>query len=121
MQSFAPGPTPGSERLALAFSNVGHSFSHLFMLLYPTVVLVLEQEFSMSYGELLALMTIGNILFGVGALPAGWLGDRWSRAGMMVIFFFGIGLASILTGFAESPLQIGIGLLAIGIQDKDRL
>ena len=27
-----------SARLSLAFSNIGHSFSHLFMLLYPTVV-----------------------------------------------------------------------------------
>lgn len=35
------------------------------MLLYPTVVLVLEREFAMSYGELLALLTVSNVLFGV--------------------------------------------------------
>lgn len=33
---------------------------------------------------------------------------------MMVVFFFGIGGASILTGFAGTPLQMGIGLFAIG-------
>ncbi len=115
MQSFSPEPTLGSERLALAFSNVGHSFSHLFMLLYPTVVLVLEHEFSMSYGELLALMTIGNILFGVGALPAGWLGDRWSMPAMMVVFFVGLGGASVLTGLTSSPLGIAVGLAFIGL------
>jgi len=115
MQSFSPEPTLGSERLALAFSNVGHSFSHLFMLLYPTVVLVLEHEFNMSYGELLALMTIGNVLFGVGALPAGWLGDRWSMRAMMVVFFVGLGGASILTGLTSSPLGIAVGLAFIGL------
>ncbi len=27
-----------TARLSLGFSTIGHSFSHLFMLLYPTVV-----------------------------------------------------------------------------------
>ncbi len=115
MQSSSPTPSLGSERLALAFSNVGHSFSHLFMLLYPTVVLALEPEFNMSYGELLALMTVGNILFGVGALPAGWLGDRWSMQAMMVVFFVGLGSASVLTGLTSSPIGIVVGLTLIGL------
>jgi MFS family permease len=104
-----------SAPLALAFSNVGHSFSHLFMLLYPTVVLALEHEFGMSYGELLALLTVGNVLFGIGALPAGWLGDRWSMPAMMVVFFIGLGSASVLTGFMASPLGIAVGLALIGL------
>ena len=33
---------------------------------------------------------------------------------MMVIFFIGIGFASMLTALAETPLQIGAGLFAIG-------
>ena len=34
---------------------------------------------------------------------------------MMVVFFIGIGLASIATGFAQSPLQIGVLLFVVGI------
>lgn len=34
---------------------------------------------------------------------------------MMVVFFIGIGLASILTGFAQTPFQIGAMLLVVGI------
>ncbi len=34
---------------------------------------------------------------------------------MMVVFFIGIGIASILTGFAQSPLQIGVLLFVVGI------
>jgi MFS family permease len=34
---------------------------------------------------------------------------------MMVVFFIGIGLASIATGFANSPIQIGFGLFVIGM------
>lgn len=103
------------DTLRILFLNAGHFCDHMFMLLFTTVVIALETEFATSYGTLLAFSTAGFVAFGAGALPAGWLGDRWSRAGMMVIFFIGIGLASILTGFARTPLQIGLGLLAIGI------
>ena len=45
---------PGSF-LPLAFGNVAHSYSHLFMLMYATVVLALEAEWGLSYAELIAV------------------------------------------------------------------
>ncbi|HEX9465871.1 MAG TPA: MFS transporter [Alphaproteobacteria bacterium] len=103
-----------SARLAQAFSNVGHSYSHILTILYPTVVLGLEHEWGLPYGELIALMLGGQVLFGVAALPAGWLGDRWSTLGMMVVFFIGAGAAAVLTGLARSPLELALGLALIG-------
>jgi FSR family fosmidomycin resistance protein-like MFS transporter len=61
------------------------------------------------------LLTVGYVLFGVGALPAGWLGDRWSMVGMMLVFFFGLGASSILTGLMSTPLGIAVGLALIGV------
>ncbi len=90
-------------------------YSHLFMLLFPTVVLALGPTFDRSYGELLALATPGFIAFGVCALPAGRLGDRWSGFGMMVVFFMGTGAAAMLTGLARSPFEIAAGLTLIGV------
>ena len=104
-----------SATLSIAFAQIGHSMSHIFMLLYPTVVLALEKEFHQSYGELLVLMTLGNVLFGVAALPAGWLGDRWSTLGMMIIFFLGLGASSIFTGFMTSTGGLVLGLAFIGL------
>lgn len=104
-----------SPRLAIAFSCAGHLYSHLFMLLYPTVVLVLGPAFDASYGELLTLATPGFIAFGLCALPAGRLGDRWSGFGMMVVFFIGTGSAAMLTGLARTPFEIAAGLTLIGV------
>ena len=101
--------------IRLLFLNIGHFLDHLFMLIFATAVLAMVIEFDTTYGALLPLATAGFVAFGAGALPAGWLGDRWSRDGMMVVFFIGIGLASIVTGFAQTPLQVGGGLLLIGI------
>ena len=100
---------------AIVFSNAGHSFSHMFTVLYATAVLYLPKVFDLPYGELLGLSSLGLVLFGLAALPAGWLGDRWSQIGMMVIFFVGVGVGSIVIGFAEEPDGLFLGLTLIGL------
>mgnify|MGYP000176805809 FL=1 len=102
-------------RTAIIFSNVGHGFSHMFTLLYATAVLYLPKVFDLPYGELLGLSSLGLVLFGVAALPAGWLGDRWSQIGMMAIFFLGIGVGAIVVGLAVGPERLFIGLTLIGL------
>jgi len=55
------------------------------------------------------------VLYGFAALPAGWLGDRWSAERMMVLFFAGSGVAAIVTGLAQSPLGLAVGLGLMGL------
>ena len=98
------------------YLNLGHFFDHLFMLIFASVAaLRLNAEWGMSYAELIPYATPGFIAFGVCAILAGWIADKWSRAGMIVIFYIGIGLSSILAGMANSPLQIALSLTFIGI------
>src|SRR5258707_8499788 len=97
------GMTARSARLSMGFSNIGHFFSHLLMLLYPTVVLALEGRFGLTYGELLSLSIPGYVLFGAAALPAGWLRDRWSAGGMMVLYFICPGGPARVARFPEGP------------------
>ena len=104
------------DRLYFLLLNIGHFLDHLFMLVFATIAaLVLHREWGIGYAELLAYATPGFFAFGVFALPAGWLADKWSRDGMMVVFFIGIGVVSILTSLATTPLQIGLGLFIIGM------
>ena len=104
------------DRWHFLFLNVGHFLDHLFMLIFATVAaLALSDEWGISYGALLGYATPGFFAFGLFALPAGWLADRWSRDGMMAVFFVGTGLASIATGFSASPLQLAFGLFVIGM------
>jgi MFS family permease len=105
-----------SDRTYFFLLNVGHFLDHLFTLVFATVAaLVLHREWGVEYSELLAYATPGFFAFGLFSLPAGWLADRWTRDGMMCVFFIGIGLAAIATSFSQSPLQIGIGLFVIGM------
>ena len=104
-----------TERLRVWFLNMGHFVDHFCMLIFATAVITMAAEFDMSYGSLLAVATPSFILFGAAALGAGWLGDRWSRTHMLVVFFCGIGVAAILVGLANSVIQIGIGLALMGL------
>lgn len=104
------------KQLGFLFLNVGHFLDHYFMLIFATVAaLHISTEWGLSYAELIPYATPGFIAFGVCAIPAGWLADKWSRTGMMLIFFFGIGASSILTSMASNPVQMATGLALIGL------
>lgn len=103
-------------RAHFAFLNIGHFLDHFFMLVFATVAaLALNREWGLSYAELIPYATPGFIAFGAFALPAGWLADKWSRRGMLAVFFIGIGVCSILTAMAQTPLQIGTALFVMGV------
>ncbi|MCZ0734443.1 MFS transporter [Phreatobacter sp. AB_2022a] len=98
----------------IAYINVAHALDHLMMLIFATAVLTMAVEFGVPFGDLLPLSLGGFIAFGALSLPAGWLGDRWSRRNMLAIFFIGGGLAVAATGLARNATELAIGLTAIG-------
>jgi MFS family permease len=104
-----------ASRRTELFLNLGHALDHLFILIFPTVVLAMAPEFGRTYSEMLPLSLGGFIMFGAGSIPAGWLADRWSRRGMMVVFFVGIGAASVLTGLAGGAWQLALGMTLVGV------
>jgi MFS family permease len=99
----------------MAFVNAGHFIDHYAMLIFAAAVIIMGPALGMTYSELLPYATPGFVAFGAGSLLTGWLGDRWSRRHMMVIFFLGIGASMIAVGLVQTPLQLGVALLAIGI------
>ena len=104
------------NRINFFFLNIGHFFDHMFVLIFATVVaLSLTTEWGMTYSQLIPYATPGLVAFGALSVPVGWLADKWSRESMLAIFFIGIGASSAFTALAETPLQIGIGLLFIGV------
>lgn len=103
-----------STRL-IGFINAGHMLDHMAMLIFPTAVLGMQADFARPYGALIALASGGFIMFGAGSLPAGWLGDRWSRRNMLAVFFLGLGAATIATGCVHTTWQLAAGLAAMGL------
>lgn len=104
------------RHIRFLFLNMGHFLDHLFMLIFASVAAFrLSTEWGMSYAELVPYATAGFVAFGGFAILAGWIADKWSREGMMVIFFVGVGASSLLASFSNSPIQIAVSLTFIGV------
>ncbi len=95
--------------------NLAHTLDHLFLLIFATAVAAIAQDFGVArWEDLMPCATGAFVMFGLGSVPAGRLGDLWGRRRMMLVFFFGIGLSSCAVALTQSPLQISIALGVLG-------
>jgi len=104
-----------SRRLVIGFLNWAHALDHFVILIYPTVVIELAAVYGRSYANLIALSTASFVAFGLFSLPAGWLGDHWSRRNLMVAFYIGCGLSLVAAAFAPSLTVLAIALFSLGV------
>jgi MFS family permease len=104
-----------NRRLSIAFINWAHAIDHFVILIYPTVVIALQAIYGDSYSTLIYLATASFVAFGLFSLPAGWLGDHWSRRNMMTVFYFGVGLSLIAVALSPSLSVLAVALFALGI------
>jgi len=95
--------------------NVAHALDHLMLLVFATAVGAIAVDFGISrWEDLMPFATGAFVLFGLGSLPAGRLGDHWGRRAMMLVFFFGLGASSILVALTRSPWQLAVALTLVG-------
>ncbi len=104
---------PGMVRGLL---NIAHALDHLFLLIFAAAVTTIAADMGVQqWQDLMPYGAGAFFMFGLGSLPAGRLGDLWGRRSMMLIFFFGIGAASILTAFSQNVWQLAVSLTLIGV------
>ncbi|MCA4920709.1 MAG: MFS transporter [Roseomonas sp.] len=103
-----------AQRLIISFASLGHFLHHVLTGLFLTLAVILEGIWQRPYAEIIALWTLGAAMIGVGAPLAGWLADRFGHARMMVVFFLGLGLASIFAGLVSDSSEMGLALALLG-------
>jgi MFS family permease len=117
--SAAPSASAAADladrRLSIGFINWAHAIDHFVILIYPTVVIALQAVYGDSYSTLIYIATASFVAFGLFSLPAGWLGDHWSRRNMMTVFFFGVGVSLIAVALSPSLYVLGFALFALGL------
>jgi len=94
--------------------NIGHGLDHLFLLIFATAVATIATEWGMAWQDLMPYTVGAFVLFGLGSLPAGRLGDLWGRRAMMIVFFVGIGAAGVLVAGARGPWSLAVSLTLMG-------
>ena len=95
--------------------NLGHAIDHMFLLIFATAVGSIAAEFGFARWEDLMPYSVGAfVLFGLGSLPSGRLGDLWGRRRMMLLFFFGIGASALLAALTRNAWQLAAALTLLG-------
>jgi MFS family permease len=94
--------------------NIGHAMDHLFLLIFATAVAAIATQWGMVWQDLMPYTAGAFVMFGLGSLPAGRLGDLWGRRAMMVVFFLGLGAAGLLVAAAQGPWQLAVALTIMG-------
>lgn len=97
------------------FVGLSHATNHLVMLIFPSVFLLVQREFALSYVELGILANAGLLCYGLGALPAGMLADRIGGTRILAIWLLGGSLACIGVGLSTGPWTLGVGLAVLGL------
>ena len=105
-------PPPRSVSLLL---NLAHAIDHLFLLIFATAVAAITADFGFERWEDLMPYGAGAFLmFGLGSLPAGRLGDLWGRRQMMLVFFYGMGASGLLIALTNDAWQLAAALALMG-------
>ena len=95
--------------------NIAHAIDHMFLLIFATAISVIAADFGFaSWEQLMPFGAAAFLMFGLGAIPAGRLGDLWGRRPMMLVFFFGMGFAALLVAATQNAWQMAIALTLLG-------
>jgi MFS family permease len=104
-----------NERRILVLTSAAHFVTHFFVLVFPALVMPISRDLSLESSEVIPLSFPMYLLYGILAIPWGYLSDRfgarWTMGAGLLIAGGGFSAA----GMAESTVDFAIALAAIGI------
>ncbi|UCF97361.1 MAG: MFS transporter [Spirochaetaceae bacterium] len=104
-----------SERKILFFTCSAHTLTHIYMLIFPALVMPVGRGLGLSLSRVVSMSFWSYLLYGILAAPWGALCDRighkWALCSGLVISGFGL----ILAGTFPNPGSIVISFALVGI------
>ena len=94
--------------------NLGHAMDHWVLAIFLYTVSVIAGVWGADWKELTPYAFGASFMFGAGSIVSGKLGDQWGRRVMMVLFFAGMGVSSLLIALCQNKWQIGVALTVMG-------
>jgi MFS transporter, FSR family, fosmidomycin resistance protein len=103
------------EKRILGLTAASHNMAHLFEGVLPPLIPILLLEFGTDYFHLGIVVTIFSYGFGLGALPAGYLSDRFGPKPLIIIYLLGSGLFFIGVFTVNTLIAYGVIMGIIGL------
>jgi len=103
------------ERNILFFTCIAHAMTHVYIHLFTAIQPEIQRDFGLDSRQLTELAAISLYLFGIGAIPAGWLSDRYGEKPLLVAFFILSAAGGIVAGFAGEVWHLTLAFVLIGL------
>ena len=104
------------DRAVQLLLNAAHALDHLVLLVFASAVSLIAIDLGVDRWEDLMPYTTGAFLmFGLGSIPAGRLGDLWGRRKSMLLFFFGTAASCLLVAVSQESWHLAVSLTVLGI------
>ena len=103
-----------NERNVVILTGAGHFSTHFVELMYPTLAVSLAHDTGIPLAEVLRWSFLGYLLFGLGALPFGLLGDRLGARILIIVGIAGMGVFAIAAGESAHGPALTLCLAGMG-------
>ncbi|MEE9166510.1 MAG: MFS transporter [Candidatus Neomarinimicrobiota bacterium] len=103
------------SKTILFVTGLSHFAIHYSMLVFPAVRLVLREEFGAELDILGWVGGLAGFMFGLGAIPAGWLESKLGGRSLLLICQCGMALAGLTAFLAQNLLQLTVALFLLGL------
>ncbi len=108
-------PLSDNDRSIAAFTMLAHAIVHWFELAIPIFLVVWLDVFDVSVALVGLIVALGYAPFGLGALPAGLLADRYGPKRLVLVCLAGMSVTFVTLAFANSIYAVAASLLCWGI------
>jgi len=108
-------PRSRSEGRILFFACAAHCLTHVYMSMHTGILDPMRESFGLTIPDLAGYATILAVLFGFGALPSAWLGERFGEKNLLVAFFVLTAAGGIFVGLGHGTAALAAGMAALGI------
>jgi MFS family permease len=93
---------------------VVHALVHAWMLILPGITTALARRYQVSELDVAAVGTAHYLAFGLGAVPAGWLADRFGPRAVLLLCLAGGGASAAACALAQGFAGFSVALVALG-------
>ena len=99
-------------------ASSAHMLTHAYMMIFPTVLILIANDPLMGMKEYFKLGMIGTVcygLFGIGAIPSGILADKYGSQRMLIICVFASAMSSLVAGLSFNLYLFVISMFFLGL------
>ena len=103
------------NKTIMGVTAFSHLAVHAQMMVFPTLMLLFHHEFDLGLDTLGIMASAGAFMFGVGAIPAGFLEAKLGGRVLLLIYQVGSIIGGLGLILAKTPVQMTIGLGILGL------